>query len=271
MEIIPGSLISKENGGMIMYCKNCGTDVTNAKFCPKCGTCVETDGAVNPPPENNPPQKILTITQLKWFSFSVVLTAWGMLFMATSLVPYIVAQIRYDFSGYDTLTYICTAAYLFLSILVVVSLHRALKSSGYMETSQYKFSKVLALNKSNFLQAVIFAAFIVYSIINNREVTNGTLWRSSVIVLIVCCAIWVSWFLTFRKVRAEDQRMVLVAFFISFREFLISIVLFFAGDLLLGVMNNAFSGVMLIALMFAYPVIRIVLTKPVLANVYKVK
>lgn len=253
-----------------MYCRNCGTDVTNMKYCPRCGTCVDPGESGGPPTENTQPQKVLTISQLKWFSFSVVLVAWGLLFIAGNLVPYIMAEIRYNFSDYEMFTYIYTALYLVLSIVIIISFQKGLKTSGYMETSQYKFSKTLALNKSNFIQIVIFAVFMGYSIINNREFTNGTLWSIAVVVLIMCCIIGVCWFLTLRKVRVEDKKMVLVALYISFREFWISIVLFFAGGLLLSFMTNAFSGVMLIALMFSYPVIRVSLTKPVLKDVYKV-
>lgn len=254
-----------------MYCRNCGTDVTNMKYCPKCGTCVDPGESGSPPTEHTQAQKILTISQLKWFSFSVVLIAWGLLFIAGNLVPYIMAEIRYNFSDYELFTYICTAVYLVLSLIIVLMFQKAVKVSGYMETSQYKFSKTLALNKSNFIQIVLFATFLCYAIISERELTNGTLWKISIIVLIICCIIGICWFLTFRKVRVEDKKMILAAFYISFREFLISIMLFFAGDLLLAFMNNAFSGVMLIALMFAYPVIRVTMTKPVLEKVYNVK
>ena len=121
------------------------------------------------------------------------------------------------------------------------------------------------------MQIVLFAALMCYAFISGRELTNGQLWYISFIVLIVCCMIGVFWFLALRKMSVEDKKMVLVAFHISFREFLISIVIFFICDLLLGFMTNAFSEVMLIALMFAYPMIRVALTKPVLEKVYKVK
>lgn len=257
-----------------MYCRNCGTDVTNMKYCPKCGTCVDSSESGSPPVENTQSLKVLTISQLKWFSFSVVLVAWGLLFIAGNLVPYIMAEIRYNFSDYELFTYICTAVYLVLSLIVVLMFQKAVKVSGYMETSQYKFSKTLALNKSNFIQIVLFVTFLCYTIISERELTNGTLWKISIIVLIICCIIGVCWFLVFRKVRIEDKKMILVAFYISFREFLFSTVLFFAGDLLLGAIASilpAFSVVMLISLMFAYPVIRVTMTKPVLAKIYNVK
>lgn len=257
-----------------MYCRNCGTDVTNMKYCPKCGTCVDPGEIGGPPTKNTQPQKVLTISQLKWFSFSVVLTAWGLLFISGDLLPYIMAQIRYTFDDYELFTYIYPIMYFVFSVCLMMVLHKGLKTSGYMETSQYKFSKILAQNKANFLQIVIFAFIICYAIIGGRDITNGTAWHIAVIILIVGCIIWLCWVLAFRKIRAEDKKMVVVVFYIAFREYWISMILFIAGELLLSAIASilpAFSIVMLIALMFVYPVIRVSLTKPVLEKIYKVK
>lgn len=257
-----------------MYCRNCGTDVTNMKYCPKCGTCVDPSEDRSPPFENTQAQKVLTISQLKWFCFSVVLTAWGLLFISADLLPYVMAHIRYTFDDYELFTYIYPIMYFAVSAFLMIKFHKGLKSSGYMETSQYKFSKVLALNKANLCQIVIFAFIIWYAIIGGRDITNGTAWRIAVIILAVGCVIWLSWFLAIKKVRTEDKKMVIVALYVSFREYWISMIFFIIGELLLSMIASilpAFSVVMLIALMFAYPVIRVTMTKPVLKNVYKVK
>lgn len=257
-----------------MYCRNCGTDVTNMKYCPKCGTCVDPSESGSSPLENVQSQKILTISQLKWFPFSVVLTAWGLLFICGDLIPYIMAQIRYTFDDYELFTYIYPIIYFVLSLSLIMTLHKMLKSSGYMETSQYKFSKVLAQNKANFLQIVIFAFIIWYAVIGGRDITNGTAWFIDVIILIIGCIIWLCWLLAFRKVHTEDKNMIVSAFYISIHEYWISMVLFILGELLLSAIASilpAFSVVMLIAFMFAYPVVRVTMTKSVLEKIYNVK
>lgn len=255
-----------------MFCKNCGTDVTNMKFCPNCGTRVDTDNSQSSDIEAHSEQKKFTIQQAKWLSFSVVLTAWGLLLITSSLFPYIMCEILYDYSGYNSLEYIFMVLYFILSVFVCVKLHSLVKSTEYVKTPQYKLSKVLAMNKSNFLQMIILALFIWYAMVSKRSLSNGDLRSISIIVLVLCGVIWVRWIFLFKAIRQEDIKMIITIIYISIREFWISFALFIVIDVLLTLFYSvAVLGILLVALVFVYPAICFVQTKRTLEKVYHIK
>lgn len=255
-----------------MFCKNCGTDVTDMKYCPKCGTRVEPENNRNVQKESVETEKKLTIVQIKWLSFSVVLTAWGLLLITSSLLPYIMAEIRYDYSDYNIFSYIYPISYFALSVFACIKFHILLKSSDYVMTPQYKFSREFALNKSNLLQMIMFAVFIWYSMVSNRRWSNGALWGLSALVLIGCLTIWIYWFRIFRATREEDKKAIFTVIYISFREFWISIVCFLIADLFIFLTSSlVLLGLIFTALIFVYPAARYVRSKRVLRDVYKVK
>lgn len=250
-----------------MFCKNCGTDVTDMKYCPNCGTSVETDSGTQT--EN---ERKLTIIQMKWLSFSVILTAWGLLFITSSLLPYIMAEIRYDYSDYTLFSYIYPLSYFVLSVFFCVKFHKLLKSSDYARTPHYKFSRIYALNKSNLIQIIIFAVFLWYTIVSKRSWSNGALWGLSTVVLIICCLIWLYWFLILKMIREEDKKTVAVVVYISFREFWAGIICFLIADLLVFITSSVvFLGLIFTTFVFVYPTFRYVQSKHILQNVYKVK
>ncbi len=255
-----------------MFCKNCGADVTDMKYCPKCGTRVEPENDRNIQKESKETKKKLTVSQMKWLSFSVVLTAWGLLLITSSLLPYIMAEIRYDYSDYNIFTYIYPILYFALSVFACIKFHTLLKSSDYISTPHYKFSREYALNKSNLIQMIILALFIWYAMVSNRRWSNGALWGMSVLVLIGCFALWIYWFRVLKMGLEEDKKMIFTVIYISFREFWINIVCFLIGDLLISLTSSAvLLGLIFTALIFAYPAVRYVRSKRVLKDVYKVK
>lgn len=255
-----------------MFCKNCGTDVTDMKYCPKCGTRVEPESDRNVQKKSGETKKKLTIAQMKWLSFSVVLTAWGLLLITSSLLPYIMAEIRYDYSDYNIFSYIYPISYFALSVFACIRFHTLMKSSDYVMTPHYKFSREFALNKSNLLQIIMFAIFIWYSMVSNRRWSNGALWGMSVFVLIGCLVIWIYWVRVFKTIREEDEKMIFTVIYISFREFWVNIICFLIADLLIFLASSmVLLGLIFTTFIFVYPAVRYVQSKRVLKDVYKIK
>lgn len=260
--------IFNRRGGITMFCKNCGTDVTGMKYCPNCGTCINKNETSEP--NDKLTKKKLTITQVKGISLSVVFTAWGLLLITNSLLPYITAEIRYDFSDYKTFSYLYPLLYFVCSVLICASIYMSLKSSNYINTPQYTLTKILALNKSNHAQIILFVLLLQYAIYSQHELANGTLWTICVVVLIVCCILWGYWWFTLRTILNDNKKMVLVAVYISLREFWISFLLFLIASILLSLISSSFLGFVYIGLIFVYPALRYINTKKVLKNVYKI-
>lgn len=255
-----------------MFCRNCGSDVTNMKYCPKCGTYAETGNAGAFDTESHLAKKEFTIQKASGLSFSVVLTAWGLLLITDSLFPYIMCQIMYDFSDYDSLGWIYLLSYFVFSVIACVKFHKFIKAMGYIKTSQYKLTDALAVNRSTGLQMVILGIFIWWAMVNKRKISNGDLWNISIIVLVLCGVMWAWWIFSFKKIRHEDRPMILTTIYISFREFWVSFALFGIADALMSLCSSVtVLGLILIALIFVYPAVRFRQTKRILAKVFHIK
>lgn len=261
----------------MMFCINCGNELSvEAKYCPNCGTSTKTGNAQSSDTEAYLGKKKFTVQQASALSFCVVLTAWGLLPIVNSLLPHITCQILNDFSSHVFFEDAYLILYFVFSVMVCVRFHVSIKAAEYIKTSQYKLIDALAVKESSGLQMWIFGLILLRRISRNMENKQGLFdvsWLNiSVIVLILCGVMWVLLFFLFKAIRQDDIKMIKTTIYISFREFLVSILIAIGLCYLISdESDHTIIALGTLVLIFVYPVVRFMQTKRILKNVFHIK
>lgn len=263
-----------------MFCKSCGTDIKDMKYCPNCGTCVEF-GTNDNSAMNNKTGVPLKVTQLKFLAASVVVIGWSLLMITSSLLPYIYATATMNYSSdtYDWNGYLYLAIYFVLSIIFYVVCKKSLRKSGYEKTVHYHLAQVVAVNISNLCSGILIFFLVDFAIHSNLILKNSDLWIISLILLLISIFLIVYWCYVAKKIKADNKTMLLVTVLVAFREYWIAFVIFAGVSIftnMLMAINPLSSlmgilGLFVLIMPFVYPFVRYMISRKIMRSVYKIK